>query len=43
MIDFLQDYGDVKITIKYTGPGGTSTIKPLNGFNIDFMSLTPVE
>ena len=43
MIDFLEEYGDVKITIKYKGPGGTSTIKPLNGFNIDFMSLIPVE
>jgi uncharacterized surface protein with fasciclin (FAS1) repeats len=43
MIDFLEDYGDVKITIKYTGPGGSSAIKPLNGFSIDFMSLLPVE
>lgn len=42
LIDNLTEFGNVKITIKYVGPG-SPTLKPLNGFNIDFVSLTPVE
>jgi hypothetical protein len=42
-IDFLTEFGDVKITIKYKGKGGTSSITPLNGFNIDFISLIPAQ
>lgn len=42
-IDHLTEYGDVKITIEYAGVGGLTQLVPVNGFNIDFISLTPSE
>lgn len=42
-VDNITEYGNVKITVKYVGTGGTSSIKPTNGFNIDFVSLIPIE
>ncbi len=41
--DHLTEYGDIKITITYSDPGGPSGVTPDNGFNVDFISLIPTD
>lgn len=42
-IENMTEFGNMRIKIKYAGPGGTSTITPLNGLSIDFISIIPTE
>ena len=38
LVDNITEYGDIKITLKYTG---SSPINRTNGFYIDYVSLIP--
>lgn len=43
VLDNITEFGDIKITIEYDGRGGTTSVVPVNGINIDYIALIPIE